>query len=322
MAGRIAPLQRRPRRGNPLPGVGGYDYPRGPYGATGFPGSTPAAPPTHPQTPDGQRGARQTGGQQQAAVPQWTPSQNQSEWNRFYGPDGLPYNPRARIVSSKGTPQRAAVPNNQDTERRTSPAINHVPPGGQKLRNTVAQRIHAVPGPVRSYLSSPNPGKNGGQPARDRSAGFDQDAGVTLGGEPSTVMVSSRYVAHPDQDGYSVQRPIPLRVAAFPPGYSGDYHIRGGRLTGERYFGALDDQQRIGLPSDAYGIARRRGPNHRPVRFEVPPPWAQNFYDVSPSADAQPVDMVYRSPGRPRRSGKSPDQAGATRRTSRGKRRG
>src|SRR5215831_16247648 len=97
MAGRIAPLKRKPRRGgSPLPGAGGYDYPRGPVGATGFPGSTPAAPPTHPQTPTGQRGARQRGSLNVRGVPQHTVTEQQDQWAPFASPSGEPYQPAAR----------------------------------------------------------------------------------------------------------------------------------------------------------------------------------------------------------------------------------
>jgi hypothetical protein len=297
MAGRIAPLNRKPRRGaSPLPGAGGYDYPRGPYGATGFPGSAPAAPPTHPQTPEGQRGARQTHGEQIThGVPQWSPTQNQAEWNRFLGPDGFPYNPAARNQ-----------PLATGYEKRTDPAINRRPPGDQKQRNTVYYGgAQAMPGTVRAYLSAPNPGKHGGRPARDQSAGYDNDAGAVVGGQPGTVMVPSRLVLPADSDGYAVQRPIPIRTHAFPAGYSGDRHLRGAVLSGERYFGPVRDQQEIGLNSDAYGISRRRGPRHRPVRFERPAPWSANYYDVPPEQGTQAPDMIHRSPGGRARKGRT-----------------
>lgn len=304
MAGRIAPLNRRPRRGGvPLSGAGGYDYPRGPVGATGFPGSTPAAPPTHPQTPEGQRGARQTGGQQIShGVPQWTPTQNQDEWGRFLGPDGFPYNPHAR---------NQALATGYET--RLDPAINRRPPGDENQRNTVYYGgRQAMPGVVRAYLSSPNPGKNGGRPARDGSAGYDNDAGAVVGGQPTAVTVPSRLVLPADSDGYAVQRPIPIRTHAFPDGYQGDRHLRGAILSGQRYFGPVRDQQEIGLNSDAYGISRRRGPRHRPVRFERPGPWTANYYDVPPEQGSQAPDMIHRSPGgRGRGRGRS-SSAGTT----------
>jgi hypothetical protein len=167
-----------------------------------------------------------------------------------------------------------------------------------------------MPGAVRAYLAAPNPAKNGGTAARDQSAGYDRDAGTVVGGVPSTVVVPSRLVLPPDSDGYAVQRPIPTRHHAFPEGYRGDRHLRGAILSGERYFGALRDQQEIGLNSDAYGISRRRGPRHRPVRFERPAPWSANYYDVAPEHGTQAPDMIHRSPGgRGKRSkGKHPDR--------------
>src|SRR5258708_28650172 len=44
---------KSPRAALPEPGIGGYDYPRGPYGQTGFPGSTPASSRTKSQGSDG-----------------------------------------------------------------------------------------------------------------------------------------------------------------------------------------------------------------------------------------------------------------------------
>lgn len=298
--------KRSPRRpGVPLPGVGGYDYPRGPYGATGFPGSTPAAPPVHPQDPEGQRGARQTGGEQIShGVPQWTKSQAEQDWARFIGPDGQQYAPPARGRRVRGSPQRDAEPGNWDAEVRSSPDINHIPPGNEKQRNTVYYGgRQAAPWKVREYLSSPNPGKNGGQPARDMSAGYDNDAGAVVGGQPTPVTVMSRLVLAPDTDGYAVQAPKPLKVHAMPDWYRGDRHLRGAILDGTRYTGDVRDQQmRHREGQGSYGIARRRGPNHRPVRFERPGPWTANYYDSAPDQGTQAPDMIHRSPGPARRS--------------------
>jgi hypothetical protein len=89
--------------------------------------------------------------------------------------------------------------------------------------------------------------------------------------------------------------------APYPAAYEGNAHVRGGRLTGQRYFGRIADQQRIGLDSDAYGISRRRGPRHRPVRFEMPGPHTANFYDLPGDQGTQAPDMIHKSPSRPRR---------------------
>lgn len=278
------PSPRRP--GAVLPGIGGYDMPRGPYGEGGFPGSTPAAPPTHTQeAPEGARGTLQL-----------SASEAQQEWRTLprRRRSGMPQQPYAR-----GRPDLDQAQFN--LEGRWSPPINRRPPGDQRQRNTVYYGGQlAAPGQMRAYLSAPNPGKNGGRPARDRSAGFDNDAGAVVGGVPTTVYVDSRYVAVPDQDGYAVQRPIPLKVHAVPHWYRGDVHLRGAILDGERYTGAVEDQQMDhGEGTGAYGIARARGPLHRPVRFERPPRWTAHYYDVAPEQGATAPDMIYQSPGPP-----------------------
>jgi len=118
------------------------------------------------------------------------------------------------------------------------------------------------------------------------------------------VRVQSRYVSREGaQEGYAMNRPMLFSRGGTPPAIppGANPHIRGGRMSGQRYFGALIDQQRIGLPSDSFGIKRRRGPNHRPVRFSTPAPWSANFYDVPGDAGDQVPDMIHESPqARPR----------------------
>src|SRR5258706_471682 len=173
---------KSPRAALPEPGIGGYDYPRGPYGKTGFPRPTPASARTHSQGRDG----------------------------------------------------------------RIDRAPQNQPIGGEP---------HSDPqGPQREDYDLPPP-RPGGDPPQPRAP--------HMGGTP----------------------------APYPAGYDGNEHVRGGRYTGQRYFGAIADQQKIGLDSDAYGIARRRGPRHRPVRFEVPTPHAANFYDVAPDQGTEAPDM-------------------------------
>lgn len=283
----------------PEPGIGGYDYPRGPYGATGFPGSTPASRQVKGQgRPAGGRGLRQL-----------SPGENQGEWAELPSrrDDGTPRQPFARQMRSTSA------------ERRMTPVIGGAP-GSQNVRNTVAQRYKAVPGQIREYRPAANPGKTGA-----RLTGPSQyHPGITIHGDPDgkpvpgmasnpgagpMVAVPSRYVsAEGSQEGYAMDRPLLFArggtPAGYPPGYQGNEHVRGGRLTGQRYTGALGDQQKIGLPTDSYGIARARGPRHRPVRFEQPPPWAANYYDV-PSEAAGPRDMIHKSPGG-RRGGRKP----------------
>jgi hypothetical protein len=185
-------------------------------------------------------------------------------------------------------------------------------PERKPVRNDVAQRWKAVPGVVREYQPAPNPGKTGahlmgpaqyhpgtavyGDPDGKPVPGMDSNPGP-----PPSVVVSSRFVSHEGaQEGYAVNRPLLFtkggRPDNYPPGYLGNRHLRGARMIGQRYFGALEDQQRIGIPSDSYGISRRRGPRHRPVRFDLPAPWTANYYDVTADQGREDPDMIHRSP--------------------------
>ena len=287
---------KSPRVGVPLPGVGGYDYPRGPYGATGFPGSTPAAATTHTQGNDGRLDR------------QLTATGNQAEWALLppRRPDGSPRQPRARTGEETSS------------ERRETPVIGGSP-GSQNVRNTIAQRYKAVPALWRTYRPSPNPGKtgatlNGHAINHPGQVVYGEPDGVPVAGMASNpgggpfVTVQSRYVSpEGSQEGYAMNRPLAFTKGGTPAPYpssfvafTGNQHPRGGRLTGQRYFGAIVDQQEIGLPSDAFGIARARGPRHRPARFEVPQPWSANYYDVPADQGTQSPDLIYQSPARPR----------------------
>lgn len=318
---------KSPRPGVPLPGLGGYDYPRGPYGATGFPGSTPAATPTHTQTVQGRKDRQLTPTQvwvrdtgPHAAdvgpvrVPRPQPSYSEVEFipgttdpaSTYVRPDGSPRLPRARQMRSTSA------------ERRMTPVIGGAP-GSQNVRNQVAQRYKARPGDLHTYRAAPNPGKTGarldgvsqyhpGQMVHGDPDGKPIPGMASQPGAPPGVTVPSRFVsAEGSMEGYAMDRPLQFDkggVAGYPSSYTrftGNQHPRGGRLTGQRYFGDRADQAQIGLPSDAYGIARARGPRHRPVRFEQPAPWTVNYYDTAPEdATAQAADMIHVSPTRPR----------------------
>lgn len=319
------------RGGIPHPGEGGYNYPPGPFGATGFPGSTAAVRGrTKDQTAEGRRDrqlnasqirARDTGPEfnnpAPVAVPKPQPSYGRVEFrpgtepapgNRFYRPNGTPRQPRYRQMRSTSP------------ERRMTPVIGALGLGERKPpRNSYAQRWRAIPGEIREYQPAPNPGKTGarlmapsqyhpgtmvwGAPDGKPVPGMDSNPGP-----PPSVVVVSRYVSHEGaQEGYAMNRPLVFTKGGdpnnYPPGYLGNRHLRGGRMTGQRYFGAIVDQQRIGIPSDSYGIVRRRGPRHRPVRFDLPAPWTANYYDVPPDQGQQDPDMIHRSPtGSPRQS--------------------
>ena len=330
----------------PHPGIGGYDYPRGPYGATGFPGSTPAALERgrtgHRQTAEGRRDRqlttteiweRDTGpaaldvGPTRVPEPQTTYSEvrfrpgRQTGPSRFIRPDGTPRQPRARQM-------RSTKP-----EHRMTPIIGANAPGSQNVRNEYAVRYKARPELWRAYRPSANPGKTGAKlmgPARRHPSTYvygDPDGKPIPGMDPQTgppeVIVQSRYVSHEGaQEGYAMNREFFFAKGGTPARQpkGAAPHIRGGRYDGTRYFGELKDQQRIGLPSDSFGIKRARGPNHRPTRFEQPPPWTANFYDVPPDEGDTAPDQIHRSPVGPRRSpGTSRGSRGPTGRSRRGR---
>lgn len=322
---------RSPRVAVPLPGVGGYDYPRGPFGQTGFPGSTPASVRTHPQTPDGRLDrqltttaiwARDTGPAALDVTPVRTFRPQPSYGQVRFTPGTM--QPASRFVRGDGTPRQPRARQRRSTapERRMTPVIGGAP-GSQNVRNQIAQRYKARPELWRAYTPSPNPGKTGavldgqsqyhpgafvhGHPDGKPVPGMDSNPGT----DNPVVMVQSRYVSPEGaMEGYAVDRPLVFArggLAGYPDSYvrsSGVHHLRGGRLTGQRYFGAIRDQQRVGLDSDAYGLSRARGPRHRPVRFEQPVPWSANYYDVPAGAAATAPDMVHTSPSRPRRTGR------------------
>lgn len=317
------------RGGIPHPGEGGYGYPRGPYGKTGFPGSTPASLSRIPksQTEEGRRDrqlpataaqVRDTGAEFQRLRPWITPKPQPSYGDNPFRPGGQP-DPNNRFI--KGAGKGTGVPRQPRVrlmERSTAPERREIPDIGdlrmvnhKEVRNDIARRIWAVPQAVREYRPAPNPGKTGAHlmgPSQYHPGTMvygDPDGGpipampYNPDMTPPTVTVQSRfYSLEGAQEGYAMNRP-PLfskggKPARIPPG--ANPHIRGARMSGQRYFGALIQQQEIGLPSDSYGIARRRGPRHRPVRFQVPAPWTTSYYDVAPEQGEQAPDMTHQSP--------------------------
>jgi len=221
---------------NPLPGIGGYDMPRGPYGEGGFPGSTPAAPPVHPQTAMGRRER------------QLTASQAQQEWGIL---------PSRRV---NGTPRQPYARNKAQADRtevRSSPVLSAGVPGNENQRNT------------RYY---------GGQKAAPDGVNRYVFGGINGGAE-----------------SYAVDRRIPYRIHARPPGYRGDSSVRGGDLSGQRYTMAAAQNLNQG-GNGSFGISRQRGPNHRPVTFTRPGPWSANYYDVAPDTGTNAPNMIHLSP--------------------------
>lgn len=330
----------------PNPGIGGYDYPRGPYGATGFPGSTPAALSRgntgHRQTAQGRRDrqlsaaesqARDTGGEFLDTWPVETPKPQPPYGQVRFRPGIAPARGN-KFLRANGTPRQPFARQMRSTsaEHRMTPVIGGAP-GSQNVRNEFAQRYKARPELVRGYRPAANPGKTGahlmgparrhpgtyvhGEPDGKPIPGMDPQPG------PPEVFVQSRFVSHEgSQEGYAMDRPMLFTRGGTPAPqpHGAAPHIRGGRFDGTRYFGELSAQQQIGLPSDSYGIKRARGPNHRPVRFEQPAPWTANYYDLPPAEGETSPDQIHRSPVAARRATGTPrGSRGATPRGRRGR---
>ena len=240
MAGIIKALfggRSQPPDPQPDPGQGGYAYPRGPYGETGFPGSSPQATPTHGQGSGDTRNQRET------------VTGNQVEWDN---------NPPGNWTGDVGwriPPNRAG---HKDTERYSRPDISSGIPGNERQRNTrfYAGR-RAAPDGVNRYVYN---GVNGGY------------------------------------ESYSFNRVMP-----YPRGF------RAAALQGFRYY---SDADQFDSGMGHYGIARERGPNHRPTTFTEPAPWTTQYYDTTesvgtpdnPGPGGQQINSVYVSPEVPRQT--------------------
>lgn len=256
---------------DPEPGIGGYEYPRGPAGATGYDGST-------------------------SAVRENPPAAESLLHDNYSG-----RKPRRRFQSipyqqSRFNDENWHLPVNPDTVR-TSEKRNHAlvsggVPGGENQRNEVYRGgRNARPGVQHSYHAAPNASEG-------KKRGFLATETVT--------QVSRFKLGGPDggldlyQDTLSNRR-MPYTGQA---GYRGNLrHARGGIR------GAVNDGTRYGsAPLDgffvqggAYGKTTRGHQRHRPTIFREPGPWASRFYDTTAStgtpdnrgSNAHMVDAVH-----------------------------
>lgn len=179
-----------------------------------------------------------------------------------------------------------------DTETpRTArqPDISGGVPGSNNVRNTVALRWQAPPGPMRMYSSAPRPDQN---PPSEGESG----SGGGRWSSTTPVMVPSRFVWNTGGvQTWSVQRQMPYNGR-------GD-GARGADLNGTRWY-AEGPPVNVDGGMGSYGIARLRGPNHRPVSFTEPAPWTAQFYDTTasvgttdaPGPGGQAPAAIYTSP--------------------------
>jgi hypothetical protein len=296
MAGLLASVFNRggTADADPNPGIGGYTYPRGPAGQSGYPGSTSSTRENPPLAPaelhdgdwgrqDGSRHVRfasrrmPTITQQQADVIP-PPAQNGSL--PFQGPD------------AKTNPDRV-----RDTECRPRIIISEDIPGAQNQRNSVYYGgAQAIPGQEHAYRCAPNPGL----------LPYDSH------GEPVTV--PSRYVFNGINGGTDAMDDV-LDARRMPytghDGYRGRLghargSVRGAVLDGNRFYQQPDTELNQG---GAYGNRARGVQRHRPTIFSEPAPMNSRFYDTTadaggpaqPGRNSQVKEQVHVSPSlRPR----------------------
>lgn len=315
MAGLIARLfggKSEPDTSEPQVGAGGYAMPAGPAGQSGFAGSTSATrhfkgSDQHPaKIPYNSPSGAQTGnsaaqvtrqrprrfGDRTPDNPRHTPSvsipqdeiryemQNNSQ-AEFYGGPMLKTGPGNNTAGANplSAAARAGGHSKRDTETpatQRQPVIGQGTPGANNVRNQVAERYKNPPGEAHTYKSAPNPGH----------------------GPAEEVTVQNRFVAFGGgNQTWSVERQMP---------YTGRGDgARGANLDGTRYYAQYDGQERFqNAGQGSYGIARLRGPNHRPTQFTEPVPWTSNYVDTTasvgtpdaPGTNEQAANQTYVSP--------------------------
>lgn len=259
---------------DPNPGIGGYDYPRGPYGASGYRGSTsdvrnnPVA--AEAKLHDNYNGTQprrrfQTVAYQQSRF-------NRDNWKPAVNPDSV-----------------------RDTEQRNHGTFSGNIPGGENQRNTrYFGGRKAQPGTAQQYRSAPNPAKGGSS-----GQSVTQDSRYVFGGVNGGLdlyqdTLSARRMPYTGQDGYRGN----LRHARGG--------IRGAVNDGTRFFRGPPILVNQG---GAYGQESRGKNRHRPTLFRQPAPWTGQYYDTTAStgtpatagAHSQVAPMVHVSPQAPAR---------------------
>lgn len=259
---------------DPVPGIGGYDYPRGPYGATGYKGSTSDVRNNPPAA-------------ESKLHDDYVPRRPRQRWHTF------------AEQQSRFNTDNWNVPVNPDTvrntEQRTHGVIAANIPGGQDVRNSVYRGGRkAQPGVARQYRSAPNPGMG-------RSQVVTQDSryvfnGVNGGTDLWQDQLTDRRMPYTGQDGYRGS----LRHARGG--------IRGAVNDGTRFY---QGPPLLVNQGGAYGKNIRGKDRHRPTLYREPVPWTSRYYDTTQSAGtvsnqgthSQVVQSVYVSPvASPRRN--------------------
>lgn len=300
MAGLIAALfggRTRPPNPDPLPGQGGYAMPAGPYGEGGFPGSTSSTRHFQGASPRAVKIRADTN----VGITPVTQARAEMQGNstaEFYGGQPLHTRPGYDLAGLNPLSGAAAAGGHsvRDTETpatQRQPVIGVGTPGAGNVRNQVAQRYKNPAGQPHTYQAAPRGDVPGSGPTEALS---------------SPVTVQNRFVfPGGGNQTWSAQREMPY-------GGRGD-GARGADLNGQRYY-AAGPPQFLNGGQGQYGVARLRGPNHRPTVFAEPAPWSTNYYDTTastgtpaaPGTPTQSPDMVYMSPS----SGRASNGTGRT----------
>src|SRR5438477_3085361 len=332
--------RKRPPDPDPLPGQGGYRMPTGRTGGGGFPGSTSLTRTFGGRNPrtvglrtdtnggwDGglgpgvqdrqasyrgdERGARvaspRSTGTVRTPQPTLIGRMQTNDPSEFYGGTALRTGPGNNTAG--GNPLRGAAAAGGHSVRATRTPANRAEviigvgvPGGQNVRNSIAQRYKAAPGQPHTYRSASRPDQATVNPtgqASDGSVKPDQVSG--------DVTVPNRFVfAGGGNLTWSVLREMPY-------GGRGD-GARGAQLSGVRYYATGQADQFWNSGQGDYGISRARGGDHkRPASFTQPAPWTANFYDTTesvgtveqPGGSAQAPQLVFISPSAGRASNRT-----------------
>jgi hypothetical protein len=266
---------------NPLPGQGGYEGGTGPTNEQGFPGSGPAAPWLHGQTP--------------GDVPhqQETVTANQFQWDNI--PAG---NWTGQVMRHIGLdPDRR-----DDTEIRGNITISADVPGGQNCRNTSQFELEAKPDGVNRYVYG---GESGGPYVAPGTEGNPTPSGMWNDAQTSEQAGRANAVYPPRVNGgYSTwffNRRMPYTAWG--------YGRRGSQNSGFRFYLPPENQFGDGYQMGHYGErVRGSSPRHRPTVFAEPAPWTTTYYDTNPSTGSplqpgtagQQAQQVYISPDVPR----------------------
>lgn len=266
-------LKKKPQ-GDPEPGIGGYEYPRGPAGATGYDGST-------------------------SAVRENPPAAESRLHDNYSG-----RNPRRRFQTiayqqSRFDGENWHLPVNPDTvratENRNHTAVSGGLPGNQNQRNEVYRGgRQAMPGTSHSYHAAPN-ASEGKQRGFLTTQSVTQVSRYKFGGADGGLDLY--------QDTLS-ERQMPFTGQG---GYRGNLgHARGGVRgavnDGTRF--TTDPLAQFFQQGGAYGSTTRGHQRHRPTVFREPAPWASRFYDTTQqtgtpdnrATNSHMVDSVHVSP--------------------------